>query len=848
MNSQEHLSRLLMKQQEITRDIEALIAELDAEGTLSENKRLQADLAKLRSEHNDLTKRLAAIHQENTRLRMALSEQIFSEKLSILKISRRKVELYFQREANQSWNRLAGLEAGLQNRIDDTARELETELLKDQEALQKDLGDLRSRINAVAEDRKRELATEWQATWEEVENKYRQLQAEDVSEETIQRRMRQNNLEINLGLGWLNRLGLLLILLGVATALQYSYSHWFTPYIKGIFIFVLGLIFLSGGEFLTRRQKNIFSLGLSAVGSAILYYATFSSYFYLHIVSINVAIFLALLVTILTIALSLRYDSKAICIYALIGGYLPFFSYVFLMGLNPAALYLSMGYIFLLNAMVLVISLFKKWHILNYLAFILNLPVFIYLIGQCREPIPALLFTAAVFTLYLFIIISYSLRHKLPLNLYDIILLGSNTTVSCITAYWIFGTAGWSDFRGLLAMVLALFYYLLGRVIEHQMDKERLVRGIFYLTALTFAVLMVPFQFGIVWMSIGWTIEALFMIIYGIKARIRMLEGVGWVVLALTWMAFAAADLPRQHLDPLFNYKYTLIVAAMLIAILFYLKNRLQSLANDYPPLPAVFTGVKYYVLLNVLVYLYNTFSYFYSHHFTAALHVPSSLTSYYFGVGTSLIMVLFVLFIVRTPLLQDKVVNYAAAVLLAYIDLKCIFITIAYPLFSAAAPNRASVLALAVLLLYHLFVLLNIKWIILKIMARLRYNLELYPLTVGLYAVLAVGLLLKVQLGWLPYSPFVLSAGNMLLALVFVLYGMRQGYIYLRRAGLLLAVLVSAKLFLIDLSHLETLGKIVAYFSFGLVLLAISYLYQRLERAYAGVLHQEPDSISQGD
>ena len=191
---------------------------------------------------------------------------------------------------------------------------------------------------------------------------------------------------------------------------------------------------------------------------------------------------------------------------------------------------------------------------------------------------------------------------------------------------------------------------------------------------------------------------------------------------------------------------------------------------------------------------------------------------------------------------------NYAAAVLLAYIDLKCIFITIAYPLFSAATPNRASVLALAVLLLYHLFVLLNIKWIILKIIARLRYNLELYPLTVGLYAVLAVSLLLKVQLGWLPYSPFVLSAGNMLLALVFVLYGMRQGYIYLRRTGLLLAVLVSAKLFLIDLSHLETLGKIVAYFSFGLVLLAISYLYQRLERAYAGVLHQEPDSISQGD
>ncbi|MNI73332.1 hypothetical protein D3C73_1293330 [compost metagenome] len=69
-------------------------------------------------------------------------------------------------------------------------------------------------------------------------------------------------------------------------------------------------------------------------------------------------------------------------------------------------------------------------------------------------------------------------------------------------------------------------------------------------------------------------------------------------------------------------------------------------------------------------------------------------------------------------------------------------------------------------------------------------------------------------------------------------MFGFRRRYVYIRRFGLALSLLATGKLLLYDLTLLNTGSKIIAYFSFGLCLLGISYLYQRvsarMEEAYA--------------
>ncbi|MFD2881480.1 DUF2339 domain-containing protein [Paenibacillus rhizoplanae] len=71
--------------------------------------------------------------------------------------------------------------------------------------------------------------------------------------------------------------------------------------------------------------------------------------------------------------------------------------------------------------------------------------------------------------------------------------------------------------------------------------------------------------------------------------------------------------------------------------------------------------------------------------------------------------------------------------------------------------------------------------------------------------------------------------------------------YLYIRRFGLALSLLATGKLLLYDLTLLNTGSKIIAYFSFGLCLLGISYLYQRItvrmEEAYALAEQDRPES-----
>lgn len=74
-----------------------------------------------------------------------------------------------------------------------------------------------------------------------------------------------------------------------------------------------------------------------------------------------------------------------------------------------------------------------------------------------------------------------------------------------------------------------------------------------------------------------------------------------------------------------------------------------------------------------------------------------------------------------------------------------------------------------------------------------------------------------------------------MVLAFFSIIYGIKKRFLYVRRIGLFLSILANVKLFIYDLSYLSMAYKIIAYFSFGLVMLAISYVYQQLKKRLGG-------------
>jgi len=819
---------LLKKQNDSIKDIETLIGLLDEDKLLNENKELTQQLALAASDNRKLNEALTQIQDENIKLRLALNDQIISEKLNILKISKAKMETYFQDRQKNTQNRLINVESGLITMIQQSERDMNNKLAADQRELINELNQVRAMIQTKITERQKEIETEKNISLAEIESRFRQLQTEEVDEETILKRIKHNNLEINLGLSWLNKLGILLILFGVATGVKFGYT-WFSPYMKGIFSFILGVIFLVAGEIFMRKQKNTFAMGISAGGVAILYFATFSAFFYHHILSMDAAILLSLLVTAVAVALSLRYDSKTICIFSLIGGYLPFYSYVFAIGLNGSAIYVAMAYVLLLNVMILIISSYKKWQLLNYVAFILNFPVFIYLISICRGNIPVLIFNAAVFILFLFVVIAYSLRQKVSLNVYDIILLGLNTTLSCVEACYIFGRAGWNDYLGLLALFFALFYFALGKAIEKIMGQEKIAKNLFYITSITFSILMIPFQFDMKWVSMGWTIEAVLMIVWGNRNRIGLIEGMGWAIGCLSYLSYLFNIGFTIH-DPMYHIQYALITAGMITAILTYLWHPRDSVISRYTGLDKVMQIIKYLVIWHTFIFLLHETTYLYNEFVVQKLGMSQLLTSYYGNMLKAAVFLIVAVGLPKIKILQDRVVRFVSLAMLGIFDLLCIYYTLNYPLL-----NNHNVwsnwVALVVLLAYHGLAFANIRRAILEYISYIKYNLEFYPLSQAVYLVVALTMIMAVQFNWMANIRFVISFVNVVLAFVFIQYGLRQRYVYIRRLGLILSLLASAKLFLFDLGHLTTVGRIVSYFAFGFVLLAISYLYQKMEK-----------------
>lgn len=832
MDVRERLTKLLQAESQSVSELQEIIAAYDQDRVVRENEALKNTLARLQSENTRLSGQFSDASAENARLRVALNEQILNERLNILKISRRKMETYFQNAENGENNRLFLLELQFKNKLQEIRAKLSDALMAEEALLKEELDQLTAKVSGTLAEKRKALAEERQQWMTELDARCQQFGDEPLDAAAVQRRLFQNNLERLLGLSWTNKLGIFLIVVATVMLVKYGYNNWFHPgpYAKGVLLLVLGLGFLGGGELLNRKQQNTFALGLVSGGIAILYITAFSSYFFLEILDLQAAALFAVLVTLGTVALSLRYNSRGIAVFGLIGGYLPFFAYVFNMDLTVTAVYIAMAYVFLLNAMLLAVSLVRKWQIVSWVGLLLSIPVMLYLISGLPRAVPSLLFVMGMFALYLAIILGYAVRFRTALAQQEIFLLALNTTVSCASAYWILSRAGWDDYRGFLAVGFALLYIGLGRLLERIVPQERLMRTIFYLTALTFVTLVVPFQFGKVWLSIGWTIEAVFLVIYGLRLDSKLMQWAGWAVLGLSYAAFVIA---ADSVDPMHHYRFALLTVGMAAVIAAHRPNSDGS--SVISVLGRGFNLAKYFILAHILCYAVIESSEAFDAWVRPYIDWNWHLVDFYAALTCMAAAVLVCYGMHRLKLTQDRIVAGAVCVVIAVIDLVILNLATdsVFPngAFGPASVNDPVSWITLVLLIGLLgFVFATLRKAVLAVLSRFGYNLEWYPVILAIYLIIAIIIVRRCQFFWIPSSHFVESFAMMILSLALVVYGLKQYYVYIRRFGLGLALLATAKLVFLDLSGLSSLTRIFAFFGFGVVFLAISYIYQKLE------------------
>ncbi|MGJ9385999.1 DUF2339 domain-containing protein [Salipaludibacillus sp. CF4.18] len=319
----ERLRKLKAKQDKLAGEFDVVVKEYESSDVLSENEKLRKDTRDYLEKLRELKEKFHHTESENRKLRTALHDQILDEKTNILKVSKEKLHMYFGTKIEPTRDQLSDFEKVSKTEIEKLKERISKLFRDDEESMKLKLQGLSNEVDDMILKEQALLAKEEQDLLHSFSGTYEKLAKEDVSEDVIQKRMKQNRLEMKIGLNVINKLGILLIIFGVAAAFRYSYTTWFNDYLKGGMFSVLGILMLIGGESLYRRDRQTFSLGVIGGGIAVLYGSVFFSYFLLEIIGLTVALLISMLITVTAVILSLRYESKTICTFGLVGGYIP---------------------------------------------------------------------------------------------------------------------------------------------------------------------------------------------------------------------------------------------------------------------------------------------------------------------------------------------------------------------------------------------------------------------------------------------------------------------------------------------------------------------------------------------
>ncbi len=208
-------------------------------------------------------------------------------------------------------------------------------------------------------------------------------------------RPRRPEFETRVGLTWINRIGVVTLLLGAGFFFKYAVENdWIGPVARILLGIAAGLGALAAGDQLHRRNQSLFAQGISGLGIALLYLSVYAAYEPYHLIP-NVLAFAALvLVTAAGAALAIYYDAIPVAALGSFGGYLtPVL-------VRPAtwALY---SYLLLLNVVAMALSRTRGWKALEYLA--LASTVLLYAISfDAKESLLCTLFLAAYYALFVY--------------------------------------------------------------------------------------------------------------------------------------------------------------------------------------------------------------------------------------------------------------------------------------------------------------------------------------------------------------------------------------------------------------------------------------------------------------
>jgi uncharacterized membrane protein len=378
-----------------------------------------------------------------------------------------------------------------------------------------------------------------------------------------------------------NWLGIVAVTLSVGFFLKYAFDNqWIGPVGRVLLGAAAGCAILALAERLRARGYRPYAHVLTGGGILILYLSTYAARVFYDLVGLTTAFALMSVVTATAVALAVRYDALAIVVLALVGGFMT--PALLSTGVdNQIALF---SYVAFLDAGVLGVAYFKRWRVLDHLAFAATVLTFIAWALAFYEPRKdwrTLLFLTLFFLMFSALALLHNALRRRTASRLDVSLLLSNSALYFAAAYLVLDSRH-DDLLGAFSLAAAAFHALLYLFARERHREDRRLASAYVVATSALLLVAVGTQFERQWTTIGWAAEAILLAWFGLRAGERAARYCALAVFAAAlehWFAIDLRDFAFDGADafvPLLNaraFSCAALVAALAASIYFYRRH-----------------------------------------------------------------------------------------------------------------------------------------------------------------------------------------------------------------------------------------------------------------------------------
>ncbi|WP_458626722.1 DUF2339 domain-containing protein [Winogradskyella sp. PC D3.3] len=684
---------------------------------------------------------------------------------------------------------------------------------------------------------------------------------------TKQKPKEKSSLEKFIGENILNKIGIIITIIGVAIGAKYSIENDLISPLTRIILGYLTAIGLLGFGIKLKEKYESYSAVLVSGSIVILYFITFFAYSFYDLIPQVFAFALMVIFTTFTVVAAISYNKQVIAHIGLVGAY----AVPFLLSNGSGQVAVLFSYMVIINIGILVLSFKKYWKSLYYSAFMFTWLIygswFFFEYYEDEQFSLALTFLSLFFIIFYITFLAYKMLRKEAFKTSDVVLLLLNSFL-----FFGFGYATLnedsigSQLLGLFTLGNAVIHFIVSVIFYKNKLGDK---NLFYLASamvLVFITITIPVQLDGNWVTLLWVSEAALLFWLGRTKGIKVYEKLAYPLMLLAFIsllqdwsfaysAYYGLDVEDQLTFIANSHFLTSLLFVSAFGVIVWL-SRKEDYTSALKPtsiwyrllayaIPSILVFSAYYAFrLEIEMYwdqLYHTTNL----SITTQEHNRESIFNYdlrdfktIWVLNYSLLFVTLFSFInfkfIKHKLLEKIILGLTVITIFVFLTQGLLALSD----LRESYMNPSEYFAQSSFYLWIRYVC----FIFLALALSTCYKfIKREGITKG-YKI-AYDIILHVSMLWVLSSEFIhwmhLSESTQsyklglsilwgVYSFLLIAFGIWKNKVYLRIGGMALFGITLIKLFFYDIVHLNTISKTIVFVSLGVLLLIISFLYNK--------------------